>query len=92
MPRYFFHVHDGVTRRDTEGTELKDLEEARQEAVQCASEILIVCRDHVCEGHPWQMRVTNEADELLMTLSFQLKIEQTEEAAASDREAITLTS
>ena len=28
MPRFFFHVHDGVSARDDEGTELPDWETA----------------------------------------------------------------
>jgi len=32
MPRYFFHLHDGVVTPDHEGTELSDAEAARARA------------------------------------------------------------
>ena len=40
MPRYFFHTFNGSAHPDTEGTELPGLEEAREEAVQTAGEII----------------------------------------------------
>ena len=40
MPRYFFHLNDGHTALDAEGTELADLNAARQEAVRFSGEVL----------------------------------------------------
>ena len=40
MPRYFFHVHDGSERPDTEGTELAGMGQVRSEAVRLTGEIL----------------------------------------------------
>ena len=40
MPRYFFHVHDGVSFPDDEGTELRDLHAARAAAVTMSGEML----------------------------------------------------
>jgi hypothetical protein len=33
MPRYFFHVIDGIETIDSEGTVLENVEEARAEAI-----------------------------------------------------------
>jgi hypothetical protein len=43
MPRYFFHVMDGVETIDTEGTELAGFDEARVEAIVVSGEML---KDH----------------------------------------------
>ena len=40
MPRYFFHIIDGITLRDHEGTELPDIQTARSVAVRTSGEIL----------------------------------------------------
>ena len=40
MPRYFFHVIDGVDIPDLEGTLLPGLAEARSQAIVTAGEIL----------------------------------------------------
>jgi hypothetical protein len=40
MPRYFFHVIDGVEDIDTEGTELAGLDEARAETIVVSGEML----------------------------------------------------
>ena len=40
MPRYFFHVRDGVDLPDTEGFELPDLEAAQAEAIGTCGEML----------------------------------------------------
>ena len=40
MPRYFFHVHDGASSLDQEGTELPDIYTAQAEAIRTSGEIL----------------------------------------------------
>jgi hypothetical protein len=40
MPRYFFHMRDGSTVLDAEGTELPDLKAARDEAIRACGEML----------------------------------------------------
>jgi hypothetical protein len=40
MPRYFFHVRDGTSLIDNEGTELSDVAEAREQAVVAAGEAI----------------------------------------------------
>jgi hypothetical protein len=40
MPRYFFHVEDGVCHADAEGMELRGLDAAREHAVSYFAELL----------------------------------------------------
>lgn len=40
MPRYFFHVTDGYSIRDAEGTELPDIYAAQDQAIRTSGEIL----------------------------------------------------
>jgi hypothetical protein len=51
MPRYFFHLHDGSERSDTEGTDLADMGQVRSEAVRLSSEVLRDM-DERFWGHP----------------------------------------
>ena len=59
MPRFYFHIHDDLTRIDHVGAELPDLQAARDEAVGAAGQIL---RDgaakNLWSGKPWRMWVT----------------------------------
>jgi hypothetical protein len=71
VPRYFFHISDGVLIPDLEGSELPDLAAARVEAVAVAGGML---RDHApdfwrtCE---WRVIVTDDAHFILFSLSCQ---------------------
>ena len=58
MPRYFFHVIDGVDVPDLEGTLLPGLAEARSQAIVTAGEILKSEGTAVLERH----RVADEGD------------------------------
>ena len=40
MPRYFFHVYDGYSSLDQDGTELPDIYTAQAEAIRTSGEIL----------------------------------------------------
>ena len=40
MPRYFFHVQDGSSSPDTDGTELPDIYTAQAQAIRTSGEIL----------------------------------------------------
>ncbi|HEX8572305.1 MAG TPA: hypothetical protein VF759_06105 [Allosphingosinicella sp.] len=40
MPRFFFHLKDGVTLRDEEGMSFETVEEARLEAIRSARKII----------------------------------------------------
>ena len=58
MPRYFFHVHDGSERPDTDGTDLAGMGQVRSDAVHLTGEIL---RD--MGGRFWwlpEWRLTND--------------------------------
>lgn len=46
MPRYHFHIEDGVAYRDEDGTELSGVETARRHAALVAAGHL---RDHPCD-------------------------------------------
>jgi hypothetical protein len=60
VPRFFFNVHDGLDRPDEEGTELRDREAVRPEALRAAGEML---RDiaETFNGDEWRMEVKDEA-------------------------------
>ena len=66
MQRYFFHLKDGHTALDSEGTELVDLDAARQEAVRFSGEVLREgTGDSLWQGEPWEpwrLWVTDQPD------------------------------
>ena len=60
MPRYFFHVHDGVDQPDTEGVEFPSPEEARAQAVTATGEALRDLDGAFWDGdREWRMTVTD---------------------------------
>lgn len=63
MPRYFFHVHDGISVLDDTGTELADIAAARAEAIDMSGQIL---KDgsigELWKGVPWRVEVTDSPD------------------------------
>ncbi|WP_376778278.1 DUF6894 family protein [Rhizobium laguerreae] len=49
MPKYFFHVRrNDVFEEDVEGIDLASLEQAREEAIAAAREIIA---ERICAGH-----------------------------------------
>jgi len=71
LPRYFFHIADGIVRPDSEGTELPNLAAARIEAVTTAGQML---RDHAVDfwsSNDWRVIVTGEDHLVLFTISCQ---------------------
>ena len=70
MPRYFFHVHDGVDHLDGDGTELADLQAARNHAVRYFGDMLRDNPETAWSGEPWSMNVTTENGLVLFTLYF----------------------
>jgi hypothetical protein len=60
VPRYYFHLKDGRTVLDEDGTELLDIHAARKMAVTYSGEVL---RDGAGEslwqGEPWRPWVTD---------------------------------
>jgi hypothetical protein len=60
LPRYFFHIRDGVDQPDLEGTELSGPDEAREMAVVATGEALKDLNGHFWEGDgEWRMTVTD---------------------------------
>ena len=61
MPKFYFHIrHGDVVKQDPEGSELASIEEARQEAVLAARELLA---ERLLRGQPVNDDVFEIADE-----------------------------
>jgi hypothetical protein len=90
MPRYYFHIKDGVDLPDNEGSEFADLDSARSEAVRLSGEILQEGHtSSLWQGQPWQLQVTDGPlgqGRLLFTLNFSA-VEAAEALARSDSPA-----
>ncbi|HEY8612371.1 MAG TPA: hypothetical protein VIL69_13895 [Roseomonas sp.] len=70
MSRYFFHVHDGTSSIDWDGIELGSLQEAREEAVRLAGQMLRDGAARFWNGEKWRLDVASPADVPLFTLTF----------------------
>jgi hypothetical protein len=70
MPRFFFHVHDGTSIRDDEGTDLPDIFAAQEEAIRLSGALLGEMGGKFWNGTEWSLEVTDEAGRLLFTLRF----------------------
>ena len=70
MPRYYFHVHDGSTLLDHEGSELPDLQAARREALQVAKGLLDSADRRKDLGEEWRIEVTNQTGSLIFRMDF----------------------
>ena len=70
MPRYFFHVIDGVETRDTEGTVLAGEAEARAEAIVVSGEMLKDLGGAFWSNGEWQVLVEDEAGNKVCALTF----------------------
>ena len=70
MPRYFFHIFDGVDIRDYDGVELPDLTFARREALRYAGSLLDQASKRSSLGREWRMDVTDAKGLILFSLSF----------------------
>jgi hypothetical protein len=60
MARFFFHVQDGSTFLDEEGTELPDPNAARQEAIRTCGEMLRDVPWAINNGEPFRLWVTDQ--------------------------------
>ncbi len=85
MPRYFFHVKDGFSTIDNEGTELPDLSAARAGAIRMSGEILRDLGAKFWDGTQWMLEVADEGRQILFVLNFLRGEFQTE--ACSSRAA-----
>ena len=70
MPRYFFHVHDSISIPDDEGVELRDADDARNQAVVAAGEALRDAGRKFWNSGEWTMHVVDEAGETVCRLRF----------------------
>lgn len=73
MPRYFFHVDSGqgsgrAGSPDREGTVLSGPEQAREEAIAFAAELLRDLDGAFWNGGDWSMRVADETGATVCTL------------------------
>jgi hypothetical protein len=68
MPRYYFHVDDGIAVHDDEGTELKDVAVAKCEAVKLAGQMICDSAGKFWDSQEWTLTATNEHDMTLFCL------------------------
>ncbi len=69
MPRYFFHVNDGVDRPDLVGTEFPSLDEVRSEAVVACGEMLRGLDGKFWDSRGWELVVTDSQGDVLCILT-----------------------
>ena len=72
-PRYFFHVHDGSSTRDREGTDLPDIYAAQEMAICTSGELLREMGAKFWDCLEWSLEVTDEAGRVLFTLRFSVQ-------------------
>ena len=72
MPRFFFHVHDGESKIDTEGCELPSWKHAQIQAITFAGEFIRDRARLLKLGEDWSMEVTDETGLILFHLDFQI--------------------
>ena len=70
MPRYFFHVYDGSSSLDTDGTELPDIYTAQALAIRTSGEILRDMGAKFWNGTEWKLEVADERGDTLFVLRF----------------------
>jgi hypothetical protein len=70
MPRYFFHIEDGVAVQDDEGVELKDLALAKCEAVRLAGQMICDSASDFWDKEEWKLTATSEDGLTLFCLQF----------------------
>ncbi len=70
MPRFHFYVVDGDSYPDIQGTELRDLDAARAEALRFAGALLADASPSFWSGDEWSMTVTDATQLTLFRLSF----------------------
>ena len=68
MPRYFFHRTDGGFEPDREGTELRDLNAARLEAIRFAAATVKDHPEQVWSSTPFRIEVSDHTGMLLSTV------------------------
>jgi hypothetical protein len=69
MPRFHFHLEDGTTFRDEDGTVLPDLEAARINAVKLLGHVMADNAPQFLSTKVWTMRVTDGSDLMLFSVN-----------------------
>jgi hypothetical protein len=70
MPLYYFHIRDGTDIIDDEGSELARPDQARQQAITTAGELLRDKGRGFWGGEEWTMQVVDEAGDTVCSLKF----------------------
>jgi hypothetical protein len=68
VERYFFHLEDGTSIPDNEGTELPSLEAAKHAAVQLLAQTLCNAPSKFWNAETYRVNVTDRAGLILFTL------------------------
>ena len=88
MPRYFFHVIDGTSVRDEDGTELPDIYVAQAEAIRLSGEVLRDMGARFWDGTEWRLEVADEGGRVLFTLRFSAEERLAEPSAGPGPESV----
>ena len=70
MPRYFFHVHDGADRPDSDGIMLDGPDQAWTGAVETFGVMPRESANGLPPNTVWTMNATDEGGQALFTLQF----------------------
>jgi hypothetical protein len=70
MPRFYFDVHDGVSKIDTEGTVLADIAHARVYAATMAGKLGLSDATRSWSGEKWTLSVRDEEGFVLFSIVF----------------------
>ena len=68
MPRYFFHVQNGLPSDDAEGTELRDIYAVQSNAIRLTGESLRDLSFEFWKGERWSLRVTDALGKTLFVV------------------------
>lgn len=68
MPRYFFHVHDGRSTPDTDGTEYPSFADARLEAVRYVGRLVHEQARSIATGQDWHLELADATGLILFRI------------------------
>jgi hypothetical protein len=83
VPKYFFHISDGVDKPDLTGTELPDITAAKVAAVEHAGEVIRDLGPAFWTSEDWQLLVTEADGRPVLTLSFSGSMAEATETPAT---------
>lgn len=70
MPKYFFHIHDGKDLIDTDGTELRNRDAVRSEAIRLAADSIGSLKWDFWGHGEWRLDVIDQQGANVLTLRF----------------------